>query len=291
MKNVFKLLAIAIAANFLFSCNPSNRPSQNIAAAKSSNAASIINGQVVTEDNELGQHTVGLMIKYGPTWYQSCSGSIIAKDMILTAAHCVRGIYSNNNIVINFSLGTMDYDTQSNPATEIKNVRATFNTIDVAGIRSHPNYYGYVDHDIAVIQLKQNIPPTHKPVEFLPENFIDPSGQKLTLDGQTHDVTLLGFGVISEDPVTDTTVLRMTTVPAQFKGTVLVTDQTHSTGACNGDSGGPAFIKINDKNYLVGVTHGPHPGSKTCHEYGDYVNPNLEMNFIREAILKLKQQN
>lgn len=289
MKNLFKLLATVGVASFLFSCVPSNPKLQNTVESKTSNTASIINGKVVTEDSELGLHTVGLIMKYAGTWQQMCTGSIIAKDMVLTAAHCVSRLYSYDNLVINFSLNTVGYDAQMDSNTEITDIRSAFNTIDVAGIVVNPLYYGYVDNDLAVIRLKKEIPATHKPVEFLPENFIDASGKKLTFDGETHEVTLLGFGVISENPVTDTTVMRMTTVPAKFEGHVVVTDQTHDTGACNGDSGGPAFLKIDGKNYLVGVTHGPHPGSYTCHEYGDYLNPNLAKDFINSAIAKLQQ--
>ena len=100
-------------------------------------------------------------------------------------------------------------------------------------------------------------------------------------------VTLVGFGLISESPQTGTEVLRMTTLPARFENQFVVTDQTHGTGGCNGDSGGPAFYDVNGKTYQVGVTHGPHGSSTTCAQEGEWMNPALEKEFIADAQKKM----
>lgn len=287
MKNVLQLTVLACIFVSVWGC--SKKKDSRESFVQTTQTSSIINGEIVAADNELGHSTVGLLIQFKGTWYQACTGSIIAPNMIMTAAHCVT--YANikrDNIVINFSLNTVQNEVQGDPyAPHIKDVRVTFNTIDVVDIEIHEKYTGSVDYDIAIIRLKQNIPTTHKVAEFLPASLVDAKAHKLTIDGETKDVTLLGFGLINENTQESSSVLRKTTVPARFEGTTLVTDQTHGTGACNGDSGGPAFVQIDQKNYLVGVTHGPYLDYVTCHEYGAYLNPNLFWDFIDLAQKKL----
>lgn len=287
MKNVLQLTVLACVFVSAIGCSKKKGSLESF--AQSTQSSSIINGEIVAADHELGHSTVGLILKIKGTWYQACTGSIIAPNMIMTAAHCVGYVNAKrDNIVINFSLNTVANEVQADPdADHIEDVRAVFNTIDVVDIVTHEKYTSGVDYDIAIIRLKQNIPATHKVAEFLPLNFVDVAAQKLTIDGETKDVTLLGFGLINEETGESSSVLRKTTVPARFEGITLVTDQTHGTGACNGDSGGPAFVQIDQKNYLVGVTHGPYLDYVTCHEFGVYLNPNLFLDFIEAAQKKL----
>lgn len=287
MKNVLQLTVLACVFVSVLGCSKKKGSLESFAQAPQS--SSIINGEIVTADNELGHSTVGLLVQVKKTWFQVCTGTIIAKNMILTAAHCVAWIDpKRDNLVINFSLNTVDNGVQMDPdQVHIEDVRAVFNTIDVVALTSHPDYTEGVNSDVAILRLKTDIPATHKIAEFLPASYIDVPGNKVTLDGETKDVTLLGFGLIDENTGESTTVLRKTTVPARFENDILVTDQTHGTGACNGDSGGPAFIKIDDKNYLVGVTHGPYLDYETCHEYGAYLNPNLFLDFIEKTMKDL----
>lgn len=287
MKNVLQLTVLAFVFVSVLGCSKKKGSLESF--ARTGQSSSIINGEIVAANNELGQSTVGLILRIKGTWYQACTGSIIAPNMIMTAAHCVGYVnIQRDNIVINFSLNTVENEIQGDPdADHIEDVRAVFNTIDVVDIETHALYAGEVDHDIAIIRLKQNIPATHKVAEFLPLSFVDGAAQKLTIDGETKEATLLGFGLINEATAQSSSVLRKTTVPARFEGATLVTDQTHGTGACNGDSGGPAFVQIDQKNYLVGVTHGPYLDYVTCHEFGVYLNPNLFLDFIEAAQKKL----
>lgn len=251
----------------------------------------IINGTPVKFEHPLAASVVGLFVKVdngdGPVWYSECTASVLTKKYILTAAHCLQGTDAKD-LAVNFSIKSIDNDKQSDPSTRITNVEKTFTLRKVKDYRIHPGYEGSGVHDLAVISLDGPMPKNVKPVTLLPDSLIDLANNKTRLEGQKVQVTLMGFGLVAEDPRTDTDVLRVTSVPARFENSLVITDQTGGSGGCSGDSGGPAFMEYKGKTYQVGVTHGPHEGSVTCHEEGEWVNPALDKAFLSQAMKELK---
>lgn len=272
------LLASMLFASAVLAKQPVNR------------AIEIINGQPAA-DHKMAPSVVGLFVKYSGSgldgvWLQWCTGSVLSPKLILTAAHCVRGL-ETSDVQINFSGHSVKMEDQFNPATRITDVAAKFNTIQVKGIEIHPSYDGSGNHDLAVLALTSDAPATAIPVTLLPDQYLNKAANQTTFEGQTKQVLLLGYGLISEAPSTDTDVLRSTVVNADFINNLVVTDQTKGSGGCNGDSGGPAFTEIEGVTYQVGVTHGPHGNSTTCHETGEWVNPALDAEFLADAAKKL----
>jgi secreted trypsin-like serine protease len=236
---------------------------------------------------------VGLFVKYNDpakgitdVWLQWCTGSLLSSKLILTAAHCVKDVQPAD-ILINFSGKTVTMDQQLNPATCLADPSAIFEIRHVKGLASHPSFDGSGNHDLAVLALDQDAPATAKAVSLLPSQFVKQELNQTTFEGQNLAVLLMGFGLINEEPSTDTDVIRSAIVKAQFLNNLVVTDQTQGTGGCHGDSGGPAFLNLNGVFYQVGVTHGPHANSSTCHETGEWVNPALDANFLADAAKKL----
>ncbi len=261
----------------------------------SANNIEIINGEPVLKTNPLASSVVGLLVKFTSQlnpgqpgiWIQSCTGSVLNSRMILTAAHCVDE-KAASSIAINFSLNTVTFDQQRNPSTRITDIEKHFVVRKVKSYIVHPAYDGSGENDLAVIALTEDAPATATPVTLLPSKYLDLTKKQTTFEGESKPVTLMGFGLVNEHTQQDTDVLRQTTVQARFENNLVITDQTKGSGGCNGDSGGPAFLKLDGKTYQVGVTHGPHPGSTTCAEEGEWVNPALDPNFLNSAIDKLK---
>lgn len=282
-----KMSLVLLSSLFLvFSCSENKKQSISNSAQYQ-----IINGEPVAVSHPLAASVVGLMVKYtsntlNGVWVQWCTGSVLSKKLILTAAHCVKDL-DPANIAINFSINTMTWDQQSNEATRIVDIEKHFTIRKVNSLMMHPLYDGWGTHDLAVIALTEDVPSTAKLVTLLPEKYVNKAANETTLEGQSKPVLLMGFGLINEENSTDTEVLRSTVVDAQFLKNFVVTDQTHGSGGCNGDSGGPAFVNLDGVDYQVGVTHGPHGNSMTCHEQGEWVNPALDADFLAEAVKKL----
>lgn len=252
---------------------------------------SIINGQEVSRENPLSRSVVSLFALDHRLWITNCTGIVLSDKAILTAAHCVDKQHPEN-MLVNFSIKSPTYPAQQYPATRVdaEDIPKIYEVRKVKSYKMHPDYNLDI-HDIAVILLEDKIPSQATPVKLLPDQYINLAyDHKTTLEGKIFDVTLLGFGLTNEDTIEETDVLRMATVRGKFEDQFLITDQTQGSGACDGDSGGPAFVTLDGGTYLVGVTHGPNTGSTTCHEEGQFTDPGLYKEFLKQAELALFAQ-
>lgn len=282
-----KSLLLCLILSALTSCNPNaGLSSKNTIKKNNLNSQSIINGNVIANDDELAKSVVNLLAYDNQQWISSCTGSVLNKRIILTAAHCLKYVNSED-LRINFSKQTVD--AGSNLTEEELNQK--FVLRKVKSFKVHPKFDGFFgNHDLALILIQGEIPETHKPVHLLPKKYVVAKKDQTTFDQQAFDVELYGFGVIQEDPFVTTTEMRKTTVTALFDKQFVVTYQAYGSGACHGDSGGPAFLKIDQQYYQVGVTHGPHGDSRTCHEEGEYMNPAIDIYFINKTIKALLKE-
>lgn len=217
--------------------------------------ASIVNGRPVLATDAFAKYTVAV----GPADEPQCTGVVIGAHHVLTAGHCAEAIQGG---VVIFAL---DYS------------KASTITRKITKITAHPQYCPSCTesvslgdtNDVTVVQFEGELPAGYEVVEFAPKSAIVSKAQ----------VHLAGFG--ANENYDYETIMKVTEVPVNEVGTSeFNTDETKS-GSCNGDSGGPAYLEINGKLTLAGITS---RGDSYCRQMGVYTIPSVHNEWIQSVI-------
>jgi len=161
-----------------------------------------------------------------------CTGTALASDLVLTAAHCVTQ--------------TIDYQVKA---------YQTGQSIPVRGIARHPRFdfasytASRATADVALLKLSGPLPDIVMPARL--------AAPRRVAAGET--LTIAGFGVTAAGTARGLGVPRMATLTVtgtpgslQIRLYDLATRNLHSgLGGCTGDSGAPAFD--GEKAVLIGV--------------------------------------
>lgn len=177
--------------------------------------------------------------------FQSCGGSLIADEWVLTAAHCVTASSPTGG----FSKIVAGRHNLTTTAGETLQVKKAFR---------HPSFSSStLDNDIALIQLatKSTMPTVNLVDAVQAASVVAPSV-----------TTVVGWGAISESG-SSSNVLRQVDVPIidlatckSYSSYSRVTNNQFCAGfptggkdSCQGDSGGPLFATLNGQKTQVGV--------------------------------------
>jgi len=249
----------------------------------------IIGGTDVVAGDPIAASTVLIVAQEGEG-QSVCTGTIIEKDIILTAAHCV-GISGLAEVVVVFRTSIQS----PGPVIPVIERRRPTDFLSRAGAETDW-------HDIAVLRLAQPIP-----AGFQPAKMVAPA---MIRDGAT--VTLAGYGmnvpVAPLDPAapSGTGTLRkveQTILQAKFGKTESLVNLTGGKGACKGDSGGPAYIKQGNQYFLFGVASRMTEKDRVANNndqrdfscsvemvYSNATNPALAL-WIQKAIAQMRDNN
>ena len=205
---------------------------------------------------------------------QFCSGVLIDKSWVLTAAHCVQGMSAP---AIQVAVGAYDLTKFTGSRTPVRSIRI------------HPQFSSTsLYNDIALVELSD--PSAIQPIALFSGESVDNTPPSLL--GKL--VTVLGWGVadsttswyypeilrqVSLPVVADSTCNDIYTnpvLPSQF-----CAGYYEGKDACEGDSGGPAVVQVDGRWVHAGIVS----AGVSCQEYfgwyGKYTRTSAYLSFIR----------
>jgi V8-like Glu-specific endopeptidase len=208
------------------------------------------NGQVSSAQSESpiigGQNDTGdpgvvlLVATVGQGGNAMCTAEIVSPHVLMTAAHCVDPNELGGTASFQVFLGSDIQSSQANNPSLWLDVKETH--YDNQFNEGHPEY----GHDVGAVILSSAAPVT--PIA-MNRTALSPAnmGQKLRL---------VGYGVNDGYDQTGQSAgtKRVVTTPLSDYDDQFVDFGDSSTGTCEGDSGGPAFLTINGSEVIVGVT-------------------------------------
>lgn len=271
--------------------------------------SSILNGVSVKEGAPISASIVGL---YNTQYNSICTGTLISANVVLTAAHCVPEKASHIKIVFSNNL---DYMLNAREPDILQEFVLAATDFKVSHSWDPSNET--IEHntgDIALIKFRGVIPSGFRPAVLVADDSSLKIGDMVTLAGFGVDEVdaskeinpkkyknleeAIKYGdVICDEDIANKSVrcfkverdgdgvLRETQAPIKF---ILETEfhlNETQAGTCNGDSGGPAFIKKDGEFFLLGVTS---RGSELCNDEGVYTNAVYYKEWINETIRLLK---
>ena len=206
---------------------------------------------------------------------QFCSGVLIDKSWVLTAAHCVQGMSAQG---IQVAVGAYDLTRFTGSRTPVKSIRI------------HPQFSSTsLYNDIALVEL--SVPSSIQPIALFSGESVDNTPPSLL--GKL--VTVLGWGVadsttswyypeilrqVSLPVVADSTcndIYINPVLPSQF-----CAGYWEGKDACEGDSGGPAVVQVDGHWVHAGIVS----AGVSCQEYfgwyGKYTRTSAYLSFIRQ---------
>ena len=172
-----------------------------------------------------------------------CTGSIIGLDLILTAKHCVNDKKASE---VRVFFGVTQDNIDPSLLSEVENIH------EFGPGHNWKDFFP--NKDLAVIKIKGQIPSGFRPLEILrdPKKLVN--GSEVTIVGYGNTVAS-AFEIKAGTKLKADLSLKEYIHNAHFYYLLLLQGQ-NGQGACHGDSGGPAYVFLGNRWYIIGVTNG-----------------------------------
>ena len=252
----------------------------------------IIGGVKVLPSDPIAASTVALYVenytKPGKekTFDFACSASIIADDLIVTAAHCMMG-YSDldgglvdpAHILISFRLQEQSVDWNGSGGVLIKNYafHAGYNNQNDDVLAPD------IRNDLALIRFHAHLPPGYHPASLLSSEQ-----ENLLMEGAPTEAAGYGMSQLSKQASggklkkIDLPVLR------RVDGSFVLLGNRNGEAPCYGDSGGPSFVVKDDVPMLWGVASHMMAKPYNCAQDMTYTDLGAYQDWIRETASELR---
>lgn len=235
------------------------------------NSSGIVGGKEVAPEKHRS------LVKIVDGFDRICTGTLIAEDIVLTAAHCVnRG-------------GDLEISFAADPKVKIMSQELRphedYNIAATGSVTKMKN--GHLN-DIGLILLS-------KPA---PKSAVFASLPAASISAETVKVQAVGYGRTGGEE-DDAGTLRAVNLKAQVRREDpkhFFFDQTVGKGACMGDSGGPIFTYEEKQPVIVGVVNGAddvdlyfgYPVGDLCRYTGVATQVGAHLAWIKKNIAALK---
>lgn len=203
--------------------------------------------QIVNGKTEKGfQSAVGIGFMAGDIRYQSCSASLIAPRILLTAGHCTAEFVAQSGL-------SEDQLVEFGAAFFGPTVATAKEIVGFESVHVHPKYMNSgveIRNDIQVIVLDAD---ANQPATWFQSEPLD---RDLAV-GQ--DVVSVGYGITSSGADNSSGVKRSATlvvsdIDDQFLYS-FASGNVNKANVCSGDSGGPQYHRDENGNYLQWAIH------------------------------------
>jgi secreted trypsin-like serine protease len=239
----FSTIALASLA-LLVACGTDSVTVDNPGTAQGSD-------RIVGGSSYSGLPAVGALTVGGEMY---CSATLIGPRKVLTAAHCLEGVAASEmRFVIGADVASPEY------------------TLGVLSLKIHPSYDSTnITNDVGIVTLSKDAP-------------IAPLGVNTHMDSSWVGTQLffVGYGVTNGYSQTGAGKKRAVWMNVSQVNSTSFEYADTGKNTCNGDSGGPAFYKDPQGNYLVaGITS---YGDNGCTQYGVDTRVDSFLSFIGDT--------
>lgn len=307
------LAAVALSSASLFvGCSPQKNADSSFSTIKANNSA-IIGGQLSDENFRKANGLVAVITtqvnEKGEAMSAICTGTLIQKNIVLTAAHCFMPSGPKVQMYVQ-----VFFENDITPKFDDKGVRIPrkLSGANVDAVTVNEDYYNNLvarkapSSDLALARLSKDAPADYQ-LAKLPkdENFVQVQPKsKLTLAGYGVTEPIVAKEEINPEtqqlerfelPVTGDGELRLVnnisviSLDAENKEILLKQGTPKNIkGACHGDSGGPAFLAKEDGTLVqVGVTSRGTERLGNCNEKAIYTDVAAQLSWIESQAAAL----